>query len=500
MATGTAALNIVSLVNANLVKLSYPSLHVVGDLAGRWAVTDKGRVYTFSLRPNARFSNGDKVTPAAVVWSIRRALLPATRSFDALTDLGHLKGADAFNSGRTTRLPGVMAVGNNSVRMTLDKPVAVFLTALAGPVADILDPRTMTGKPAGAYLTNACTGSVGAGPFEFKCRNSKPTVDSFYARGTEPAINLVANPYYYGPKPRITMHAPIFPTADDVFKAYQSGAVDGAVVPPSDMGAAKSMKGFMRAPELETDYITPNAGIAPFNDIHCRLAVAYAINRKAVNDTVLGGAQGPLYDMLPPGLPGYFGAQPGIPSYDPARARRERELCAGGLHNVRMAVQNTPDVVREYNAIAGDLRAIGADVTIEPISQQKWLGATSQNMSTAGQQQTIIENLWLADYPDASDWCSNQMRSTAPDNVGNFRSARYDRLVDRADIEQNPRERATLYDEAQRIALSGGYWISVGYVNGLYIIPPRIHGLVPANGSVWPVGNDWSRVRIGSTS
>jgi ABC-type transport system substrate-binding protein len=291
----------------------------------------------------------------------------------------------------------------------------------------------------------------------------------------------------------------MFPTADAVFKAYRAGTLDGAVLPPSDLTTARSMQGFRRVPELETDYITPNAGLPPFNNLHCRLAVAYAIDRATVNSAVLHGSQGALYDMLPPGLPGYIGREPGVPAYDPARARRERAQCPGGLHNVRLLVQNTPDVVREYNAIRGELNAIGASVTVAPVGLREWLGATSENMSTAGHPQHLVENLWIADYPDPSDWLSNQMRSNAPDNIGNFRNAQYDSLVDRADVDQNATTRAGLYRQAQRIALKGGYWISVGYVNGLFILPPRIHGLVVSNGSVWPVGNDWSKVSIGGS-
>src|SRR5579859_3392986 len=57
--SGVSAVNAEYLVNANLVKLSYPSLKVVGDLAARWTVSGGGKVYTFAIRPNARFSNGD---------------------------------------------------------------------------------------------------------------------------------------------------------------------------------------------------------------------------------------------------------------------------------------------------------------------------------------------------------------------------------------------------------------------------------------------------------
>ncbi|MGH2443785.1 MAG: ABC transporter substrate-binding protein, partial [Chloroflexota bacterium] len=65
----------IQLVNANLVKFSYPSLKVIPDLA-TWTVSPDHKVYTFTIKSNAKFSNGDPVTAADSAWSMARALLP----------------------------------------------------------------------------------------------------------------------------------------------------------------------------------------------------------------------------------------------------------------------------------------------------------------------------------------------------------------------------------------------------------------------------------------
>jgi ABC-type transport system substrate-binding protein len=191
---------------------------------------------------------------------------------------------------------------------------------------------------------------------------------------------------------------------------------------------------------------------------------------------------------------------PSVPYYDAARAKSELSQCPGGLKNVTMTVQNAgPDIIREYDAIRSNLQKIGANLTIKPLSAIAWLKVVTQNMDTTKNQETITENLWTDDYPDPQDWLVNVLRSNAGDNVGGFSNKRFDSLVDRADLESNPAQRAKLYDEAQKIALTGGYWIAVGAVNGLYVISPRVHGLVAANGWTWPVNNDWSKVRISRT-
>ncbi len=494
------AVNTEYLVNANLVKLSYPSLKIVGDLAATWTVSSGGKVYTFAIRPQAKFSNGDTVTAADVKWSLTRALLPSTKSQLAAIYLSHIRGATDVVTGKTQTLSGVKAVGLKTVQITLDSPVAYFLVALANNTGDVLDRRVMLGKPAGTYLTNACVGNVGAGPFKFVCRNNSATRDSFYPTGHTPYMDFVPNPNYYGAKPKIKLHAPVFTTSDAVFRAYQAGELDGATLPASSLNAAKSMKGFINVPQFETDFITPNSQVPPFNNEHCRLAVSYAINRENITRSVLQNSYTPLYDIVPPGISGYFGQEPDIPHYNPVRAKSELAQCPGGLNHVTMTVQNaSPDIVREYDAIRTDLRRIGATITIKQLGVIPWLRVVTQNMNATKNQETITQNLWIDDYPDPQDWLTNLLRSNSPNNIGGFKSAEFDSLVDRADIEANAARRATLYRQAAKIALKGGYWIAVGVINGLYVISPRVHGLVAANSWTWPANNDWSKVRLGKS-
>jgi oligopeptide transport system substrate-binding protein len=355
----------------------------------------------------------------------------------------------------------------------------------------------MGDKPAGTYLTSACAGNVGAGPFRFVCRNGSNNLSSFYLNGHAPSMDMAPNPYYYGPKPTISIHAPVYTSSDAVFKAYGAGDLDGAVVPSADLSAAKGMKGYMNVTQFQTDHVTVNVQIPPFDNIHCRLAVAYAIDRQGIARTTLNGTETPIYDVLPPGILGYFGREPDVPYYDPGRAKMEIARCPGGLKNLTLTVQNSsPDIIHEYDAVRANLQAIGASVTIKPVSVTSWLNIVTQNLSAT--KTRITEDLWIDDFPDPQDWLGTLLRSDSSDNISGFKSAQFDSLIQRADVEQNPARRAALYRDAQKIALRGGDWIAVGAQNGVYVIPPRVHGFVAANGGTWPVNNDWSKVSMSS--
>src|SRR5204863_3954251 len=91
----------IQLLNANLVRIDPASLTPKPDLA-TWTTSPDRTVWTFTIRPNARFSNGDPVTADDAAWSLTRALLPATRSAVAITYLGHIVGAAEVATGKST--------------------------------------------------------------------------------------------------------------------------------------------------------------------------------------------------------------------------------------------------------------------------------------------------------------------------------------------------------------------------------------------------------------
>src|ERR1700690_4254378 len=82
-----------------LTRLDAETSRAVPDLAERWDVTADGRVYTFHLRPSARWSNGDPVTAADFVYSFQRILTPSFAAGYSYM-LWPIKNAEAFNSGR----------------------------------------------------------------------------------------------------------------------------------------------------------------------------------------------------------------------------------------------------------------------------------------------------------------------------------------------------------------------------------------------------------------
>ncbi|HLJ68316.1 MAG TPA: peptide ABC transporter substrate-binding protein [Chloroflexota bacterium] len=497
--TDSISISNIWMVYANLVKLSFPSNKPIPDLADHWVESKNHRVWFFHIRNNARFSNGDPVTAQDFVFSISRALAPATKSPVAMLYLGEIVGAPAFNAGKAKTLRGVRALNAHELEINLRDPIAYFLGTLSYPTAEALDPRVVRGHAPASYLTNTCKANVGAGPFEFVCVNGSSQRTSFYPAGHSPYMLFKPNPYYYGPKPHIMVRAPFIADTESNWRLFQAGGIDETGVPTADLAAAQHMKNFMKVAALETDYMTLNSQSPPFNNLNCRLAVAYAFDRNTITEKVLRGTEYPLYDVIPKGMPnggqGYFGQETDVPYYNPTKAKAYLAACPGHLNGVSLVYQKTSqDLVHEYDTIKFYLSQIGANINLKPLSFNAWLTDVTSPMKSTGTQ--AAENLWIDDYPDAQDWLQNLLMTGANDNIGGYSNPTYDRLVQQGNVTVNPARRAALYRRAQKLVVNDGGWIGVGGVYNIFVVRPRVHGVVIGGGLIEPVNNNWANVSI----
>lgn len=495
MVTDSISYNIIGMVNAGLVKL-VPSGNAAPDLASGWKISANRKVYTFTLRPNLHFNNGDKLTASDVAWSITRSLAKATASPVALSYLGHIAGATAYSSGKAKTVTGLKVLSPTKIQITLDQPIAFFLKTLTYPTADVLDPRIVAHQKPQTFITNTCGANVGAGQFKFACRNKSTGLNSFFPPGQTHTMTLVANPRYYGPKPHVKVVMPAIPDQQTNYKDYQAGSIDATTIPSPDIALNRGKPGFLTYPTSVTDYITPNEKVPPFNNLHCRLALSYAINRDAINNSILHHSQMSYYDVVPKGMLGYYNGA-NNPHFDPALARSELAKCPGGINGVTVTYQHTSaDIDNEYKALTNMWRTVGINIRTQPLTFNAWLGIVGKSLQAT--KTKLTENLWIEDYPDPYDYCSLLLRGGENYDIGGYNNLTYNNLVDKAAVEANTATRASMYIRAQHMAVSHGAWIPVGNQIGYALINPKVHGFVgsEAFGIPVPKNNDWSNITI----
>jgi len=134
LATGTSEYSVLSALLEGLVSEDPVTLAAVPGVAERWDVSNDGLTYTFFLRTNARWTNGDPVTASDFIRSWKRVLSPALAA-DYAYLLYVVANAEAFHKGDITdfSIVGFSAPDERTIRIRLEHPAAHFLSILNNP-------------------------------------------------------------------------------------------------------------------------------------------------------------------------------------------------------------------------------------------------------------------------------------------------------------------------------------------------------------------------------
>lgn len=505
-------------VNENLVA-NDTSGKILKQLATKITISKNRKVYTFTMR-HATFENGDKITANTVVYSIKRSLSPDTASvvnyYDD-TGFGDIAGAHAYINGKSSTLPGVKALNKYTVQIKLIAPISYFLYALTYPINDVVDPNIVQGQVAkvtGNYLTANCPAARAnaSGQFTFQCVGN-----DFFPSGETPRYTLVPNPKYSGPfnKPKMKMELQVSGTSETAYNEYLSGALDLGGIPAAHLAQwRKNPKGQMfggpgcskptnGCPTTTIFYIQLNTKEPPFNDKNCRLAVAWAINRK--NEAkIFQGSEAAQYTITPTGL-GIMNAKAlkpilnKVPHTNMAKAQSFMSKCPAS--NKTAAIQ----FVYATGDVSGTAEALSEVQTMKNLgftnaqavgkSQDDWLTDVNTPMS-----QTHIQGVdggWAQDYSDPQDYMTLLWACGASYNIGELCDSKADKLMKQGDTAPTAKQRIADYNAAQVELLNQGYPIMVLNRVHYALLKTYVHGLkyyVPTG--TCPVHCDWSKVTI----
>ena len=412
-------------------------------LAEKWDISKDGRTYTFHLRPNVKFQDGNPVTAQDVYFSLRRALSPALKSTVALSYLGDIVGAKEENSGKATELSGVKVMDPQTVAITITAPKAYWIYTLTYPTGYIVSKAEAKD---GVELTDADV-AKGAGTGVFKLTE--------YQRDSK--VTLAANPAYWGGAPHLAgQERPIIKDAGTRHDEYVAGQLDIVDEAKGDLDADEkdaALKDQIHYwPRAATYYIGLNEKtFPPFADVRVRQALAYATDKKRIQSVVLADKLDIAEDILPEGIPGFDPNFKGYP-YDPAKAKAL--LAAAGypggkgfpVINISFR-ESYPDLSKTIDLVR-DMWQTNLGITVQP-KVTEWLALLNQEHDNTLDCYHIR---WAADYLDPQDYYSILLHSNGGENHTLYSNPKFDALCDRADVDQNPAERQQLYRQAARIA------------------------------------------------
>ncbi len=451
-----------NLLFGSLVRLDQ-NLKVQPDAASSWTVSNDGKVYTFTLRPGLKWGDGTPVTAQDVVWSLNRAFSPAYAAGGVSFYLSHVVGGLDVANGKAKTVKGLMAIGSDKVRITLDQPAAVFLDELAYSVA-FLVPRDQVEK----YGNNWTEHAAATGPFIVKQWKHNQEID------------LAPNPYYWRGTPKLAgVVVEFIKDTETAYNLYKTGALDimGMInFPGNHLKDVQGTPDFHTTPQLFTEFLVVNEHHGPLGNPLVRQALSYAVNRATIVK-LLDNRFLPATGMLPPGMPGYNMKLVGE-TFNPTRARQllARAGYPGGkgFPSITLNVDGG-DNDGQTKAVALQefwKQVLGITVHLNQLEHGAYTNAlTDHNFDLSAVQ-------WGADYPDPQDFLSLEFQSGVAFNNGYYSNKQFDALTETADImPHDSSARYQKYQQAEQVLMNDAGCIVIDWGKSNVLINPKVKGL-----------------------
>ena len=439
-------------------------LKLAPDIAESWDISPDGTVYTFYIRPNAKFHDGRSVTAEDFVYSINRAASPLTASPTADTYIGDIVGVRDVLAGRADTVSGLKAIDDKTLQITIDAPKAYFLAKLTYPTAFVVDKNQVESDPSWTDSPN------GTGPFILK----------EYKVGERIILDRFAD-YYLEPAKidQVRMNL----AGGQAMAMYENDEIDITGVGLFDLDRlrdpneplSKDLR--IAPPGFSVSYIGLNPEEPPFDDVKFRRALNFAIDKELIADEVLAGLRVPAYGILPPGFPGFNPELEGL-KFNPELAR---ELLAESAY---ADPDTRPRIVITVPGTGGNI-GLDLEVILEMWRQNLGVEVEIQQVEWATYLQDLNRKrfqafgglAWQADYPDPQDFLDILFHSESETNHGGYSNPEVDRLLEQARVEIDTGKRIKLYHEAERMIVEDAAWVPLWYTGERHLLlKPYIKG------------------------
>ena len=501
LAQETTSTAVIGDLFSGLTRLNLKTMEVKPDLALRWEVSEDGRVWTFYLRRDVRWSDGTPFTADDVVFTFNEIYyndsIP-TPTRDILT----VKGKKIK----------VEKIDRYTVRFTLPEPFAPFLNALSAEILPKhkLEKFVREGTFNTAWNVNTDPSEiVGTGPWIIK----------EYVKGQR--VVYLRNPYYYR-KDEEGRRLPylkrkvgvIVSDPDTALLKFSNGEVDYLGLRPQDLQHIAKLEGkevevYDLGPTPSTTFLVfnqnPNAKIPPyklrwFQNRIFRIAISHAVDREGICYLVYNGLAEPLYTPITPANRPYYveGYYPKF-EYNLEKARKLlesigfRDRDGDGIledpegHDLKFTlITNAGNKERETigNILKEDLKKIGVEVHFQPID---FNNLVSRLTAPPYEWEAVIIGLTgsLDPHFGRNVWHSSGLlhmwhpRQESPSTPW---EAEVDRLIDRGAVELDFKKRVELYRKAFRIITEQQPMIFIATPKSMLAVYRKFGNLFP---TVW---------------
>ncbi|HAS6305862.1 TPA: oligopeptide ABC transporter substrate-binding protein OppA [Vibrio vulnificus] len=417
--------------------------NVIPGVAESWETTDN-QTFTFHLRKDAKWSNGDPVTAQDFVYSWQRAVDPATASpYSWYMEYTKMKNAKEIIAGAKDKSTlGAKALDDKTLVVELEAPVPYFVMMMGHTTTKPIHKATV--EKFGDQWTKA-ENYVGNGAF---------VLDKWVVNER---LELKRNAQYWDDKNTVLTKMTYLPIENQVaeMNRFLSGEIHITNELPlehfkrlkKEHSESVQVKG-----DLCTYYYGFNNAKAPFDDVRVRKALSYAIDRDVISNAILGQGQKPAYFLTPEITAGF---SPEMPAYGKMTQKERIAEAKKLLEEAGYSKANPLKFTLLYNTsenhkkIATAIQSmwktgLGVDIALENQEWKTYLDTRRQgnfDVTRAG---------WCGDYNEASSFLT-LMKSNNSSNDPKYQSEEYDAVMAKAIASTSEEERQKLYAEAEKL-------------------------------------------------
>ena len=430
--TDVASVLATKLLYNNLLVVDFETGEFAPQLAESWEQPSDAE-YVFNLRQGVKFHDGSDFNADDVLYTFERGNdMPAT-------------------SSKLVNVKSVEKIDDYTVKINLNNPSAIFLKNIAHSSMMIIP------EGSGDRLAQD---PIGTGPFAFfeNLTDSYVKVERF-------------EEYWDGPKPSKYIVLNIYPEVASRLMALEAGDVQFCYNPlPSDIEIfrANPKLEIVQFPSAAVEYLAFDVSKPPFDDIHARRAVAYAIDRQALIDGAYEGMHTINESPIPPVSFGYNADLPAI-EYNLEKAKEE------------LALSKYPDGF-EFNVYTTKSRSTPGQLLQHYLSQIViTMNIEFVNAVPAHAAAGFAGALWSSAQNVSLDGSDLYMRfgTGAGQNYYNYSNPEFDRLMLESEIELDVEKRRVLIEEAQEILMDDMPWFPLWNQTFQYAIDKNLKGMIP---------------------
>lgn len=441
---------------------------LVPSLADSWTVSDDGLTYTFALHPGVKYTNGNDLTSADVLYTFERLLTYSKSKNSDFVD--QIKGAEEMMAGSLDTLEGTgfETIDDLNFKVTLKEPYAAFLACLSTPQVSILDSEAT--EAAGDDFGLVPEKTIGTGAF--KLASWIPGSDYILTRNDE---------YWGGASALPGIWFKSIKDADTQRMMFEKGELDILDLDNS----VSQMEYFVNSPDYKDQiisgnrvgiyYYSINEKLEPFSDVRVRKAMQMAIDRQAILDALYMG-KGQLENGIVP--TGAIGHNPNLPKikYDPEGAKAL--LAEAGYPNgfdMQIAESSAAsDISKQLDQIVQSMfQQIGINCEIKQYDD-----ATFYDVRATGEL-PMYGTSWSADFNDPDNFIYTFFGTEANSTNRSFNYYDTDAIARVAAARSivNEEERLKEYNALEeKIVQEDAAWIPLFSKQHLFVVGKNVKG------------------------